>query len=441
MAETMQGAHVGDASATGEQPKPARGATAHEVFVSYSHRDKPVADAVVARLEQSGVRCWIAPRDVLPGSVWAQAIIQAISTTRLLVVVLSREANESPQVLREVERAIAAGVVVIPFRIEAVEPTDAMAYYLASQHWLDALTPPLDAHIAALVQVVEALCERTSEPAAPARPEATDLDGSLDGVCPAAAAGARLGLGRTRRWLLIAGGLLAVVGILGAAVLLTSRGGTDPTGSADPAAADGTADETATERRDPEATARDDSSSVAEEHSNQLLEDLYRDCSDGVRASCRRLWFESEGHPDEPELGDFATSQLWRLSAAERWGIDIPDGPLPTSYGSHAELDRLYEACDAGEEAACTDLLWSSPPFSEYVDLARPSFEHRPSSWDVGHLVSWWLVLTSSERAFECGDYGRDAAGLVADWEEMYLSRDTVMQFYNDHCGIERTLD
>lgn len=39
---------------------------AYDIFVSYSSKDKPVADAVVAGLEQKGIRCWIAPRDLTP---------------------------------------------------------------------------------------------------------------------------------------------------------------------------------------------------------------------------------------------------------------------------------------------------------------------------------------------------------------------------------------
>jgi hypothetical protein len=156
-------------SAAGESAGGPAGQPGHDVFVSYSTRDKPVADAIVSRLEQAGVRCWFAPRDVMPGSVWGGAIVRAIETSRMMVVVLSGEANHSPHVLREVERAVANNVVVVPFRIESVEPTGAMAYYLASEHWLDALTPPLDSHIAQLVKVTEAVLDTESAVRAEAR--------------------------------------------------------------------------------------------------------------------------------------------------------------------------------------------------------------------------------------------------------------------------------
>jgi hypothetical protein len=37
---------------------------AHDVFISYSSKDKPVADAVCAGPEGRGIRCWVAPRDI-----------------------------------------------------------------------------------------------------------------------------------------------------------------------------------------------------------------------------------------------------------------------------------------------------------------------------------------------------------------------------------------
>lgn len=125
---------------------------AHDVFVSYSQKDKPIADAVVARLEQDGLRCWLASRDIVPGASWGEAIVNAISASRLMVLILSDNSNRSRQVVREVERAVSEGVVIVPFRIDGVDPTGAMAYFLATEHWLDAMTPPLEQHIERLAQ-------------------------------------------------------------------------------------------------------------------------------------------------------------------------------------------------------------------------------------------------------------------------------------------------
>ncbi len=122
----------------------------HEVFVSYSHHDKPIADAVVAWLESASLRCWAAPRDVVPGADWGGAIIDAIKGAKLMVVVFSQHSNASNQVLREVERAVNRGIPIIPFKIDAAAPSGSMEYFLSTPHWLDAVNPPMEVHLGQL---------------------------------------------------------------------------------------------------------------------------------------------------------------------------------------------------------------------------------------------------------------------------------------------------
>ena len=133
---------------------------AHDVFISYAHHDKAVADAVCAKLEQHLLRCWIAPRDVAPGAEWAGSIIHAINDTLVMVLVFSSKANESQQIRREVERAVNKGVIIVPFRIEDVVPTGSLEYFMSNVHRLDALTPPLEKHVRNLADVVKAMLER-----------------------------------------------------------------------------------------------------------------------------------------------------------------------------------------------------------------------------------------------------------------------------------------
>src|SRR5919197_3613799 len=95
---------------------------AHDVFISYSAKDKATADGVCATLEAKGIRCGIAPRDILPGMDWGEAIIEAIHTSRVMILVFSSNANDSNQIKREVERAVSGGILVIPLRIENVAP-------------------------------------------------------------------------------------------------------------------------------------------------------------------------------------------------------------------------------------------------------------------------------------------------------------------------------
>jgi hypothetical protein len=128
-----------------------------DAFISYSHNDKPAADAACAKLEGQGVRCWIAPRDIRAGGEYGAAIVDAIDHCRVMILIFSSSANESPQILREIERAVSRGVPVVPLRIEAVSPTKSMAYFLGAIHWLDAFALPLDRHLQQLAETVGAM--------------------------------------------------------------------------------------------------------------------------------------------------------------------------------------------------------------------------------------------------------------------------------------------
>jgi len=129
----------------------------HDVFISYSRKDKTVADAVCATLEQNKIRCWIAPRDILPGKIWSEAIVDAIQTSRVMVLILSSNSNNSPDVIREIRLAVDQGVAILPFRIEDVIPNKEMKYFIGTHHWLDALTPPLGLHLERLSDSVASL--------------------------------------------------------------------------------------------------------------------------------------------------------------------------------------------------------------------------------------------------------------------------------------------
>ena len=128
-----------------------------QVFISYSSKDRTIANMVCALLEERGHRCWIAPRDIVPGTSWGEAIIDGLKQARIFVLVFSQHANTSPQILREVERAVHLGLPIIPFRIEDVVPERSLEYFMSVPHWLDALSPPVEDHINRLGDVVEQL--------------------------------------------------------------------------------------------------------------------------------------------------------------------------------------------------------------------------------------------------------------------------------------------
>jgi branched-chain amino acid transport system substrate-binding protein len=126
----------------------------HEVFISYPHKDKVIADAVCAKLEEYKIRVWIAPRDVPPGTNFAGSIVDAIDNCKLFVLIWSANTNASEHILNELNQAFDDGTPVIPFRVENVEPSKALKYYIGRTHWLDAMNPPLEKHIVTLAETI-----------------------------------------------------------------------------------------------------------------------------------------------------------------------------------------------------------------------------------------------------------------------------------------------
>lgn len=142
---------------------------AHDIFISHSHADKVFADAICHSVEANGVRCWVAPRDIRPSDDWAEAIINAMDTARILVLIFSAHSNTSPQVRREIERAVSKGLHVLTFRIENVPLSKSLEYFISSQHWLDAVEGELDVHLGQLNECIALLLsDRAAEPPAAA---------------------------------------------------------------------------------------------------------------------------------------------------------------------------------------------------------------------------------------------------------------------------------
>jgi hypothetical protein len=128
---------VGDGTAGGGEPP--------TVFISYASHDAAVASALVEALERHGIPCWIAPRNVKAGALYADAIVRAISGAKAIVLVLSESAIESSHVGKEIERASSKKRPIIALRIDAAPLTPALEYFLSESQWVEAQAGNIDA--------------------------------------------------------------------------------------------------------------------------------------------------------------------------------------------------------------------------------------------------------------------------------------------------------
>ncbi len=132
----------------------------YNVFISYANTDARTANAICRHLEQQGTKCWIAPRDIEAGVNWAEAIVDVIPKVKIFLLVFSEKSNMSKQVIREVELAIKSEAVIIPVRIENVQPTKSMAYYLSSVQWMNANQPLTDNQLDHIYKTVKKNLEK-----------------------------------------------------------------------------------------------------------------------------------------------------------------------------------------------------------------------------------------------------------------------------------------
>ena len=147
----------------------------HDVFISHSSKDKAYAEALCAKLESQEIQCWIAPRNIMPGMEWGAAIIDAIESSRLMVLLLTTSADASPQIVREVERAVSKGLRIVPLRVEDIKPGKNLEYFLGTPHWLDALPPPFENHLDRIAETIKALLENRDQTGTLETPATTQI--------------------------------------------------------------------------------------------------------------------------------------------------------------------------------------------------------------------------------------------------------------------------
>src|SRR3954447_17887419 len=162
-------------------------------FVCHAARDAGTAQRVVAVLEAAGVPCWIAPRDIEPGESWSSAIVDGLEAAPAVVLVFSAATNDSPHVTRELETAVHRRIPIVPVRLEPVEPSSDLRYFIGTSQWLDTggvgseqWEPPL---VRAVRRAVDG-SPRTRRISAIRDPEPTDSSHPRRRLLPWALAGA-----------------------------------------------------------------------------------------------------------------------------------------------------------------------------------------------------------------------------------------------------------
>src|SRR5271165_3354395 len=125
---------------------------AHEVFISHAHKDKGIAHAICQKLESARVRCWLTERDISAGDDWTEATRKAIGSSRVMVLVLSENANAAAHIEREIAHAFYTGRIIVSLRLTNAPPRRDFLFYLGSVRCFDAFGLPAERQLEALTK-------------------------------------------------------------------------------------------------------------------------------------------------------------------------------------------------------------------------------------------------------------------------------------------------
>lgn len=106
------------------------------LFISYSRLNQEVVKQIVEQLEARGKHVFIDYRDIKPGTIFAEEIVNAIISSVCCILVLSEESNKSSMVLNEINSASNHEKTIIPLRLDASFPlSKAMEFYIGKNNW------------------------------------------------------------------------------------------------------------------------------------------------------------------------------------------------------------------------------------------------------------------------------------------------------------------
>ncbi|MFI7742264.1 ATP-binding protein [Kocuria rhizosphaericola] len=141
------------------------------IFISHASSDALEAQRIVQFLEQEGIACWMAPRDVAPAMDYAEKITSAIAEASALILLYTEHAGKSAHCMREVELAQRQHIPVYPLRMDGAPLTEGYEYRLATVQWIDATANERDA-LLALIRALSCLARSQAPLPAKARPHA-----------------------------------------------------------------------------------------------------------------------------------------------------------------------------------------------------------------------------------------------------------------------------
>ncbi|MCL2115188.1 MAG: toll/interleukin-1 receptor domain-containing protein [Methanobrevibacter sp.] len=94
----------------------------YDFFISHSSQDMELAYEICNYIEVNGFSCWIPSKDIIPGNVFEEQIIEAIMSSDYFIALITENSMKSRYCLQEVkfawDNATSRGLTMIPIRVD-----------------------------------------------------------------------------------------------------------------------------------------------------------------------------------------------------------------------------------------------------------------------------------------------------------------------------------
>ena len=97
---------------------PARSSMKHQVFISYSRKDKEAADCLCEILKDNDIAYWIDKEGIYSSSNYKELIVDAIDVSQAVIFISSANSNTSINVIREVGYAVNMNKPTLPLVLD-----------------------------------------------------------------------------------------------------------------------------------------------------------------------------------------------------------------------------------------------------------------------------------------------------------------------------------
>jgi TolB-like protein/cytochrome c-type biogenesis protein CcmH/NrfG len=128
-----------------------------DVFVSYSRQDNDKVLELTSKLRSAGVRLWMDVRNIDGAAMWGEEIVNALTKSKVLLLLVSKAAVTSQNVVKEVLLASERKGHILPVDLEATDIPGSLKYALAGIQHIEYFRGDPDEHMKAIIRSLERL--------------------------------------------------------------------------------------------------------------------------------------------------------------------------------------------------------------------------------------------------------------------------------------------